>query len=122
MSNPRDLHVLIFHVSTSDWSNTNNPSTLYLSENYTAGIRDGRTYPRRMKIHDPSMKNISEKLELSNKNQVFFTSNPIKTYPIDLKINILANFDILNMILGSDLHKKQSNLLDLIRTVPSQKP
>ena len=52
----------------------------------------------------------------------FFTSNPIKTYPIDLKINILATFDILNMILGSDLHKKQSNLLDLIWTVPSQKP
>ena len=91
-------------MSTSDWSNTNNLLTFYLSENYTASIRDVRTYLRGMKIHDPSMKNISEKLEFSNKNQVFFTSDPIKTYPIDLKINILANFDILNMILGSDLH------------------
>ena len=45
-------------------------------------------------------------LEYSNKKIQVFTSNPIKNYPNDLKINILANFDILNMNLMSDLQEK----------------
>ena len=51
------------------------------------------------------LKNTSEKLVFSSKNPSFFTSDPFKIYPNNLKNNILANFNILNMNLSSYLHE-----------------
>ena len=36
----------------------------------------------------------------------FFASDPFKIYPNNLKNNILANFNIMNMNLSSVLHEK----------------